>query len=94
MKWILNKIILRLFVFLFSLLFLFFLGINPLYAEPDSKEDEINFIRRHTEKVKHTYPEIDKKLMQIEEKLKTGTPVEDCCNDCHVKKNPRAPLYR
>jgi hypothetical protein len=42
--------------------------------------------REHVEKVKHKYPEIDKKLMHIEEKLRIGIPLKDCCYDYHVKK--------
>lgn len=72
-------------VFLFSLLLLIFTTDSPVYASPDWKEKEISKIRQHVEKVRHKYPGADEKLRQIEEKLKTGVSLKDCCYDCHKK---------
>jgi hypothetical protein len=79
-----NKL-LKLFVFLISLSLLIFLLVSPVYTDSDSKDNEINMLKTHLENVKNKYPELDKKLIEIEEKLRTGTSIEDCCKDCHVK---------
>jgi hypothetical protein len=79
-----NKL-LKLFVFLSSLSLLILLHVSPVYTDSDLKDNEMNMIRDHIKNVKDKYPELDNKLIEIEEKLKTGTPVKDCCKDCHVK---------
>ena len=59
--------------------------VSPVYTDSDVKDNEMNMFRNHIENVKNKYPELDKKLIEIEEKLRTGTPVKDCCKDCHLK---------
>lgn len=78
-----NKL-LKLFVCLSSLSLLFLMHVGPVYTDSDVKDNEMKMFRDHVENVKNKYPELDKKLIEIEEKLKTGTPVKDCCKDCHL----------
>jgi hypothetical protein len=78
-----NKL-LKLFVFLSSLSLLFLLQVTPVYTDSDVKDNEMKMFRNHVDNVKNKYPELDEKLIEIEEKLKTGTPVKDCCKDCHL----------
>jgi len=84
-KGIVASQLLKLFGLLFSLSLLILLHVSPVYADSDLKDNEMNMIRDHIENAKNKYPEIEKKLIDIEEKLKAGTPVKDCCKDCHVK---------
>ena len=79
-----NKL-LKLFVFLSSLSLLILLHVIPVYTDSDVKDNEINMFRDHVDNVKNKYPELDRKLIEIEEKLKTGIPVKECCKDCHLK---------
>lgn len=77
-----NKLI-KLFVCLSFLFLLFLMHVSPVYTDSDVQDNEMNMFRNHIENVKNQYPELDKKLIEIEEKLRTGTPVKDCCKDCH-----------
>ncbi|OGW39147.1 MAG: hypothetical protein A2Y97_13010 [Nitrospirae bacterium RBG_13_39_12] len=79
--------LLKLLGFLFSLFFLLIvLKVNPMYANPEVEDNELDMIKKHVENVKHKYPQIDNKLLQVEEKLKTGKHLKDCCNECHMVK--------
>ena len=77
--------LLKLFVLFSSLSSVLILSASPVYTDSDLKDNEMNMIRDHVENAKNKYPEIDKKLIDIEEKLKAGTPVKDCCKECHIK---------
>ena len=77
-----NKL-LKLLVCLSFLFLLFLMHVSPVYTDSDEKNNEMNMFRNHIENVKNKYPELDKKLIEIDEKLKTGTPVKDCCKVCH-----------
>jgi len=76
---------LKLSVFLSSLSIALLLCGTPVYTDSNVQDNEMKMFRDHIENVKNKYPELDKNLAEIEEKLKTGTPVKDCCKDCHIK---------
>jgi hypothetical protein len=77
--------LLKLFVFLSSLSLVLLVQVSPVYPDSDAKDNEMNMLKEHIEKAKHKYPELNKKAIEIEEKIKTGTPVKDSCKNCHIQ---------
>ena len=85
-KGILAHKLLKLFVCLTSLSLLIILHVGTVYTDSEVEDSEMKMFRDHIEKVRTTtYPGIDEKLMQVEEKLRTGIPLKECCSVCHVK---------
>jgi len=84
---------LRLSMFLFFLVLLIFSTIGLAYADsglsPDGMDQvavKMAMIRTHVQKNGNLDPETADQLRQLEEKLRAGSSLKECCQFCHTDK--------
>jgi len=76
----------------FILLFIF-MTIGPICADPGSNPEETDqvdvkmaMIRTHVHKDGNLDSETAEQLRQLEEKLRAGVSLKECCQHCHADK--------